>query len=54
MRGSAVYGGLLSLCNFSSVRYASALDSFKRSILPGREHDVVFYFVWFNPNLLLW
>jgi len=45
IRGSAVYGGLLSLCNFNSVNYASALDFFNRSILPGREHDVVFCFV---------
>jgi len=37
-----VYGGLLSLCNFNSVNYASALDFFNSSILPGREHDMRF------------
>ena len=42
IRGSAVYGGLLSLCNFNSVSYTSALDFFNRSILPDREHDLRF------------
>ena len=42
MRGSAVYGGLLNLCNFTSLRYTSTLDFFNSSILPGGEEDTGF------------
>ena len=35
MRGNVLYGGLLNKCNFTSDRYASALELFNISILQG-------------------
>ena len=33
MRGSALYGGLLGKCNLTSMKYNSALDFFRRSVV---------------------
>ena len=33
MRGSALYGGLLGKCNLTSMKYSSALDFFRRSVV---------------------
>ena len=35
MRGSVLYGGLLDKCNFTSERYANALQLFNMSIIQG-------------------
>ena len=33
IRGSALYGGLLGKCNLTSMKYSSALDFFRRSVV---------------------